>query len=132
MTISASYGTWNRGLKSELRGRHEIHNREAENRGWTAQDQPYAHSIVYMSSLQVQSMIHMRIPNRPLVHTYILSWTVIAPYEHACVHAQSGIRPLMYVPVHIIQTKYQNSSLEVQQEHYSGLVQMKNALLCRW
>ena len=58
-----------------------------------------------MSSLQVQSMIHMRIPNRPLVsllHTYILSWTVIAPCEHACVHAQSEIRPLMYVPVHII------------------------------
>ena len=87
-----------------------------------------------MSSLQVQNMIHMRIPYRPLLHTYILSWTVISPCEHACVHAQSGIRPLMYVPVHIayIQTKYQNSNLEVHQEHFSGLVQMKNALLCRW
>ena len=49
-------------------------------------------------------------------------------------HAQSGIRPLMYVPVHItyIQIKYQNINLEVQQEHFSGLVQMKNTLLCRW
>ena len=74
------------------------------------------------ASLQVQSMIHMRIPNRPLLHTYILSWTVIAPCEHACVHAQSGIRPLMYVPVHntYIQTKYQNINLEVQQEHFSA------------
>ena len=44
-------------------------------------------------------------------------------------HAQSGIRPVMYVPVHItyIQTKYQNIN---NRNIFSGLVQMKNTLLC--